>query len=685
METMKKISKILIFICIFLTYSSASIEAGESFDFKIETTQNNQEFAFWVDDAQDFEVDWGEGFEAPHSESKLFTHEYSSPGEHLVKVKGSAERISFYGAGDGTPELLIDILTPVTDGVEGITSAKEMFRGANNITEFTAEDFFDDTSGNVTDMSGMFRGASSFDGHIGNWDVSNVTSTNKMFFGARSFNKCIKDWDVSSLTNMESMFAYCNYFSEDLSRWNVSNVENMASLFRQNLIFNHDIGNWDVSNVKNMKSMFYRAEIFNQDIGGWDVSSVEDMSGMFFAANRFNRYIGAWDVSNVEDMSAMFGSASLFNHSIEGWDVSNVTSMRNMFSFAESFNQDIGGWDVSNVEDMSSMFKSARGFNQNIAEWDVSNVKNFDNFLHSSLLHIEAYNKLLIRWSDLDIQKNINFHGGRSKYHMGLPELKREHIIDEFNWTFKDSGNSGEVYSLKNYTYNFIYHTQIAKITISTSAFDYSAKAEVNELSPSQKEATEQADKKLPREAESRTIPLRDYKIVDIEGKETGPSENPEAITLRFYFPSNIVYVDFNNIKIARLCEDSKKWSEYESFTLNTEERWIETKKDALSVHTLIKYPHETLDNVYVYPNPFKPHERKHRSAYGGRGIKFAGLPNKAEIRIFNIAGDLIDELNHANSTSLRWEEAENIGSGVYILVVNHNGDMKTKKFSIVK
>ncbi len=121
--------------------------ASGSFTFKIETEENNRSFAFQVYECENFEVDWGEGsgYEEPADGTKLFSYEYKSPGEYKIKVRGKTERISFYGEGKGTPGLLTDILTPVTDGVEGITSAKE-----------------------------MFRSISSFDGYIGNWDVSNL-------------------------------------------------------------------------------------------------------------------------------------------------------------------------------------------------------------------------------------------------------------------------------------------------------------------------------------------------------------------------------------------------------------------------------------------------------------------------------------------------------------------------------
>ena len=50
----------------------------------------------------------------------------------------------------------------------------------------------------VTDMSWMFRGATSFNQPLNNWNVSNVTIMKGMFNGAESFNQDLNNWDVSN-------------------------------------------------------------------------------------------------------------------------------------------------------------------------------------------------------------------------------------------------------------------------------------------------------------------------------------------------------------------------------------------------------------------------------------------------------------------------------------------------------
>ena len=216
-----------------------------------------------------------------------------------------------------------------------------------------------DTS-NVTDMSGMFKGATIFDQAIGDWNTSNVTDMREMFEGAKSFNQPIGNWDTSNVTDMGGMFLAATSF-------------------------NQPIGNWNTSRVTDMRRMFSCAESFNQPIGNWDISRVTDMSEMFNGAESFNQPIGDWDTSNVTNMRAMFYGANLFNQPIGNWDTSNVTDMSGMFHGAKSFNQPIGDWDTSNVTNMNGMFYEASSFNQPIGDWDTSNVTNKEIGIHPKL------------------------------------------------------------------------------------------------------------------------------------------------------------------------------------------------------------------------------------------------------------------------------------------------------------
>jgi len=183
----------------------------------------------------------------------------------------------------------------------------------------------------VTDMSGLFTQAASFNVDIGHWDTSNVTDMNDMFRAATSFNQDIGNWDTSNVINMNDMFRKATSFNQDIGNWTTSSADSMSKMFKRATVFNQDIGNWDTSNVTDMTAMFSSQDgfvtAFNQDIGNWDTSSVTNMGEMFRSATAFNQDIGRWDTSAATDMNNMFRGATLFNQDLTGWCVSEIATL----------------------------------------------------------------------------------------------------------------------------------------------------------------------------------------------------------------------------------------------------------------------------------------------------------------------------------------------------------------------
>ena len=162
------------------------------------------------------------------------------------------------------------------------------FGVANKQHELTSIDFEIKLSSNVHSLACAFMGMQKLKS-VNLRDTSNVTDMSGMFFGAESFNQPIGDWDTSKVTDMKVMF----FGAES---------------------FNQPIGDWDTSKVTNMNGMFYEAKSFNQPIGDWDTSKVTNMSFMFGGAKSFNQPIGNWDTSNVKNIYSMFGGASSYSY-----------------------------------------------------------------------------------------------------------------------------------------------------------------------------------------------------------------------------------------------------------------------------------------------------------------------------------------------------------------------------------
>jgi surface protein len=338
------------------------------------------------------DINWGDG-SAVESKTAAgdFTHTYSTAGVYNVVVTAQAGkgagRFGRDAAATGADALIE--CTSFGHGL-GFSSLSGAFWDASNLT--VAPELLPPT---VTNISRMFRGASSFNQPLNSWDVSSVTNMLGMFYGATAFNADISSWNVSSVTTMNLMFRQATSFNQPIGSWDVSSVTNMGYMFYQAPSFNADISSWDVSSVTTMFAMFFGASSFNQPIGSWNVSSVTDMSYMFYAVSSFDQPIGSWDVSSVTNMSYMLNSASSFNQPIGSWDVSSVTNMGYMFQNATSFNADISSWDVSSVTNMLGLFQNATSFNADISSWDVSSVTN----MQSMFLLALSFNQPIGSWN----------------------------------------------------------------------------------------------------------------------------------------------------------------------------------------------------------------------------------------------------------------------------------------------
>jgi len=83
--------------------------------------------------------------------------------------------------------------------------------------------------------------------------------------------------------------------------------------------------------------------------------------------------------------------------------------------------------------------------------------------------------------------------------------------------------------------------------------------------------------------------------------------------------------------------------------------------------------------NVIAYPNPCQ--------VYLGQQVHFKGLTPHATIKIFNIAGELVKEIEHNKDTDEEvWTNPGEVASGMYIyLIMNDKEQKATGRIGIVK
>ncbi|MFX1365649.1 MAG: BspA family leucine-rich repeat surface protein [Promethearchaeota archaeon] len=276
---------------------------------------------------------------------------------------------------------------------------------------------------------------------IKQWGSLRLGNSGHYFYGCKNLELTATDnLDLRGTTILHGAFWYCPNLgdSDSMNGWDVSNVTDMSNMFYNAHSFNQPIGSWDVSSVRDMSAMFRGADSFNQPIGSWDVSSVNDMELMFYMANSFNQPISDWDVWIVTNMQGMFLSADSFNQPINNWDVSRVTNMESMFSDT-SFNQPLDNWNVSRVTNMAYMFSWTSSFNQPLGSWNVSRVTDMTDMFYKVKLSTSNYDNLLLGWSQLPLQPNVNFNAGNSKY-SNASENAKQFIITNFSWIITDGG-----------------------------------------------------------------------------------------------------------------------------------------------------------------------------------------------------------------------------------------------------
>ena len=213
-----------------------------------------------------YSILWGDGSNSTNVNDSQ-SHMYSTAGTYTVTVLGDGlKSISLFS--DNANALQLESIEQ-WGGTEW-TTMDDAFEGASNMV-YRATDAPDLSK--VTHTSGMFWGASSFDGDLSGWNVSSVTNMFGMFSSASSFNQTLNSWDVSSVTDMSYMFFGASSFDQPLNSWDVSSVTGMTGMFEGATSFNQPLNSWDVSSVIGMGMifMFHNADDFDQNLGNWYV------------------------------------------------------------------------------------------------------------------------------------------------------------------------------------------------------------------------------------------------------------------------------------------------------------------------------------------------------------------------------------------------------------------------------
>ena len=318
-----------------------------------------------------------------------------------------------------------------------------------------------DTS-NVTDMRGMFSGASSLTNlDVSNWKTGKVTDMSYMFKNASSLTSLdVSNWNTSKVTDMSGMFASAS----SLTSLDVLNVSSLTDL---------NVSNWETGKVTDMSYMFYdTSSLTNLDVSKWNTSNVTDMRGMFSGASSLtNLDVSNWKTGKVTDMSYMFKNASgLTSLDVSNWDTGNVTDMSDMFNSASNLNSlDVSKWDTSKVTDMSHMFYDAGSLalianSGKFADYLVNHDSFAGSNVDSNVKSVTTDNTKLLQLLTSDVQHNsatrtivFTFPANYS------PDLAKYHLTKNGNaYQIKQSADYDKPYLqgtvLINATYGIAHH-----------------------------------------------------------------------------------------------------------------------------------------------------------------------------------------------------------------------------------
>ncbi|WP_282117664.1 BspA family leucine-rich repeat surface protein [Maribacter aquivivus] len=403
----------------------------------------------------DYMVDWGDGSPiASYSESA--THIYETADIYTVKITGIFPSIYFNSMGLNADK----IISIEQWGHIEWHSMKSAFDGCQNLTHNATDA---PNLSLVTDMSGMFRSATSFDAtsykkdDLLSWDVSNVTDMSSMFLFT-PFNGDISTWNVSKVTNMSAMFFGAANFNSDISTWNVSNVTAMPSMFNAARSFNQDLSNWETSNVTdcyqfNLDSSITTDKLptkgacfsdFSQGTGlvfktTWQTTIENESISIPITSGDIS--IDWGDDSITSELTHTYTTAGIYNVVVYGqfsslsfknspgkdkilavsqWGENQWETMENAFDGCSNLLiTATDAPDLSNVTNMSAMFYNAVALDSYFNHWDVSNVSDMSSMFYGAT----SFNGNISNWdvSNVFTMKNMfrsarNFDGDISNW-----------------------------------------------------------------------------------------------------------------------------------------------------------------------------------------------------------------------------------------------------------------------------
>ncbi len=193
---------------------------------------------------------------------------------------------------------------------------------------------------------------------------------------------------------------------------------------------------------------------------------------------------------------------------------------------------------------------------------------------------------------------------------------------------------------------------------------------------------------------------ILEFHLYDVFGSSTSASlPSPARITVTYLDSPADDIVDgtlfpVTSLRLFNLDTGALVWKQLANTGLNKPTRTVYADVPHFSIYALgsITSSVGTIADVFAYPNPYKPGSS---GAFGqsvyGDGVVFESLPARSSVKIYNLAGGLVRELNDDDGDgrclwNARNADGARAASGTYLyLVSSPAGGKKTGRIAIIK
>jgi surface protein len=390
-------------------------------------------------------VDWGDGTTSTYNGfGPTMTHTYGIAGTYTVKISGTFPVIKFAGGGDRLK--ILDITNWGNIQWKGFFMS---FQDCSNL-KITAQDTPDFSQ--VTTFYGCFTRTAMTSFSFKNTNLSSCTDFRYAFnqCPVTSVNFTGAILNTSSNVSMYMMFYQAPNITTltGFNTLNTSKVTDMTQFAGTSKLASIDMSGMDFSSCISFSSAFSYAQLTNVNVTNMILNTTNSVSlSQMFGDNKITTLTGfkTLNTSKVTSMYGIFMSSLKMTSSLDfsGMDFSSCTNFGYMFYAGLISSVNVSNWVLNTTSNFSMMWMFYGCYSltnlPGISTWNISKVSDMSQFVYYATLDTTEYSNALIYWSTLNLNSNINFKYGSTKYNSSASSA-RASIISNKTWTISDGG-----------------------------------------------------------------------------------------------------------------------------------------------------------------------------------------------------------------------------------------------------